>query len=45
MFPKFFTQDTKTNDRIWMAWLIVLIIGLIGTLLGVKFPIPPLPGN
>jgi hypothetical protein len=43
MFPKLFSQDEKTNDRIWMAWLITLVVGLLGAMLGVQFPVPPLP--
>ena len=43
MLPKLFNADPKTNDRIWMAWIITLIVGLVGTLMGVQFPIPPLP--
>jgi hypothetical protein len=43
MLPKFFSQDDKHNDRLWMAWIIVLVVGMVGALAGVQFPIPPLP--
>ena len=31
------------TDRKWLAWLVVVALTVVGTLLGVNFPLPPTP--
>ena len=36
-------MEQTTKDRQWIAWLIVVLVTVVGTLLGVRFPIPEPP--
>lgn len=36
-------KNLTPQDRQWLAWLITLALVVVGTLIGVQFPIPPTP--